>query len=263
MSTRWDVDQYTRFHGPRLRPGIDLMARIDHRAARRVVDLGCGIGDLTRMLGERWPDARVTGMDQSPDMVAKARATYPGLDIVQADLTVWRPDRPVDVLFCNAVLMWLRDHDRLFPRLLGLVAPAGVLAVQMSDNFQSPAHRGISETLAALGLSDRVAPLEDPVAPAGHYCRLLAPLTAALDVWQTTYWHRLTGPDPVVEWLKGTALRPVLQGLDDADRARFLEAYRDTVARAYPPEADGSTWFPFRRLFLVARLPDLDGGASS
>lgn len=251
MSTRWDVEQYTRFQGPRLRPGLDLISRIPHPGPRMIVDVGCGTADLTAVLASRWPQASVIGIDHSAEMVAVARAAHPTLAVDHADLRTWQPPSPVDVLFSNAVLMWVPNHGEVMPALLGHLTPGGVLAIQMSDNFQSPAHRAIGGTLDALGLSDRVTPLGEPVASTDVYCRMLAPYAAALDIWQTTYWHPLTGTDPVVEWLKGTALRPVLQGLQAADRMRFLDRYRQVVATAYPREPDGTTWFPFRRLFLV------------
>lgn len=250
----WDPGQYLKFADHRLRPALDLMARIPPVAARTVYDLGCGPGTITRLLAERWPDARVTGVDASAEMLARARALAPGIDFVAADLARWAPPAPAELLFSNAALQWLDGHETLFPRLLSCVAPGGVLAVQMPRNFAAPSHRLLDETVQAGPWRDRLAGLRRavPVAPPAAYHRLLAPHAASLDIWEAEYLHRLEGADPVVEWTKGTALRPFLDALDAETCAAFLADYSRRVGAVYPPEPDGATLFPFRRLFIVA-----------
>jgi trans-aconitate 2-methyltransferase len=251
---RWDPALYLRHAGPRLRPGIDLISRVALDAPRRIVDLGCGTGDLTALLAERWPAARVVGLDASPEMLDLARARHPGIEWVRADLAGWRPPDPVDLVFSNAALHWLDGHERLLPRLLDALAPGGVLAVQMPRNFAAPSHRAIAEVAEAGPWRERLRPLVrvEPVWPPERYHRLLRPLSARLEVWETEYFHLLEGPDPVFEWVSGTALRPLMSALEEPERSAFGAAVRERLAIAYPPEPDGTTLFPFRRLFLVA-----------
>ncbi len=250
----WDPGQYLKFADHRLRPALDLMARIPPIEPRIVYDLGCGPGNITRMLAERWPGARVIGVDSSAEMLAKARDQAPGVELLQADLAGWSPPRPAGLLFSNATLQWLGDHATLFPRLMSFVAPGGALAVQMPRNFAAPSHALLRDTVEDAPWRERLARLQrhDPVAAPQAYHRLLAPYAASVDIWEVEYLHRLTGPDPVVEWTKGTALRPFLDALSPAEQDAFLADYRRLVAAAYPPEADGATLFPFRRLFIVA-----------
>ncbi len=250
----WDPGQYLKFADHRLRPALDLMARIPPLAARRIYDLGCGPGTITRLLAERWPGAEVSGIDGSAEMLARARDLAPGIDFVAADLTAWTPPAPAELVFSNAALQWLGDHDGLFPRLLSGVAPGGVLAVQMPRNFDAPSHRLLAEIAGQDSWRDRLRPLlrGAPVAPPQDYHRLLAARAASLDIWEVEYLHRLEGANPVLEWTKGTALRPFLDALAGAERAAFLAEYGRRVAAAYPPQADGATLFPFRRLFIVA-----------
>lgn len=250
----WDPGQYLKFADHRLRPALDLMARIPPISARRIYDLGCGPGTITRLLAERWPDAEVTGVDGSAEMLAKARALAPGMEFIQADLAAWAPPAPAELVFSNATFQWLGDHATLFPRLLSFVVPGGVLAVQMPRNFDAPSHRLLNEAVEQGPWRDRLLPLlrRAPVALPQVYHRLLAPHAAALDIWEVEYLHRLEGANPVVEWTKGTALRPFLDALPGAERDVFLADYGRRIAAAYPPEADGATLFPFRRLFIVA-----------
>ena len=250
----WDPGQYLKFADHRLRPALDLMARIPPIAARRIYDLGCGPGNITRLLADRWPDAQVAGVDGSAEMLAKARALAPGLEFVQADLATWVPPAPAELVFSNATFQWLGDHETLFPRLLSFVKPGGVLAVQMPRNFDAPSHRLLTETVEQEPWAARLKPLlrRTPVAVPQVYHRLLAPHAAALHIWEVEYLHRLEGANPVVEWTKGTALRPFLDALQGAERDAFLAAYGRRIAAAYPPEDDGATLFPFRRLFIVA-----------
>ena len=252
----WDPKLYSTFAVPRLRPALDLLARIDHPAPARVVDLGCGTGNVTRILAGRWPDAQTAGIDSSAEMLAAAAETGSAIAWSRADIGAWTAPGPVDVLFSNAALHWLGDHAALFPRLAAMVASGGVLAVQMPHNHYAASHAVMAEAAAAGPWADILAPLAArfPVGEPDFYYDLLAPLAQALDIWQTEYLHVLDGDDPVVKWTMGTALRPLLDAVAEPWRGQFLEEYRARIAHAYPRRADGKTLFPFRRLFMVARF---------
>lgn len=250
----WDPRQYLRFAGHRLRPAVDLLSRIDLSDPKRVVDLGCGAGNVTALLRDRWPAAAVTGVDDSAEMLARAREAAPEVDWVEADIAAWTPAAPPDLIYSNAALHWLGGHDTLFPRLLGSVAEGGALAVQMPRNFGAPSHTLMADAARAGPWRATLEPLlgPSPVAEPAFYFDLLAPEAVALDIWETEYLHVLEGDDPVAEWTKGTWLRPLLDALDGPDRSAFEADYRDRLHHAYPRRADGRTLFPFRRLFLVA-----------
>ncbi|MBI2239991.1 MAG: methyltransferase domain-containing protein [Magnetospirillum gryphiswaldense] len=252
----WDPKLYSTFAAPRLRPALDLMARIGAEAPSRVVDLGCGTGNVTRILAERWPDAHVTGVDSSPHMLEAAAQESTAITWTQADMGTWKPPEKVDVLFSNAALHWLGDHGTLFPRLAGLVTPGGWLAVQMPHNHYAASHTIMAEAAAAGPWAEKLVPLAGrfPVGDPGFYYDLLAPLARDLDIWESEYLHVLDGDDPVVRWTMGTALRPLLDAVDGDWRQGFLDEYRARIASAYPRRADGKTLFPFRRLFLVTRI---------
>jgi trans-aconitate 2-methyltransferase len=251
----WDPAQYLKFADHRLRPAVDLLNRIDLTAPGDVHDLGAGAGNVTRLLRARWPQARITGVDESPEMLAKAAAAGPDIAWQRADLATWRPSRPADVIYSNAALHWLPDHERLFPTLLGSLVPGGVLAVQMPRNFAAPSHTAVAEAVrsgpwrATLEPLLRPVPVEDPA----FYFDVLGSRAAALDIWETEYLHVLEGEHPVKEWVKGSWLKPLLDALPEPERGRFEARYAELVGRAYPRRADGRTLFPFRRLFIVAR----------
>ena len=250
----WDPAQYLKFAGPRLRPALDLLQRIDREAPGRVYDLGAGAGNVTRLIAARWPAARVVGVDSSAEMLAKAAAENPGIEWQQADLATWRPERPADIIYSNAALHWLDFHDRLIPGLFAGLAPGGVLAVQIPRNFAAASHTSITEAALAGPWRRVLEPLlrPSPVAEPAFYYDLLAPLAASLDIWETEYLQVLDGANPVKEWTKGTWLLPLLAALDEPERSRFEADYAARVAAAYPPRGDGRTLFPFRRLFLIA-----------
>jgi trans-aconitate 2-methyltransferase len=250
----WDPTQYLKFADHRLRPAIDLLNRIDVAEPGEVVDLGAGAGNVTRLIKMRWPAARVTGVDTSPEMLAKGAAAAPDITWQLADLGTWRPERPVDVIYSNAALHWLEGHDTLFPALLSSLAPGGVLAVQMPRNFSAPSHTSMAEAARGGPWRAKLEPLlrPSPTGDPAFYYGLLASRAAALDIWETEYLQVLDGENPVKEWTKGTWLRPLLAALDEPHRSGFETAYGALVARAYPPRADGRTLFPFRRLFIIA-----------
>jgi trans-aconitate 2-methyltransferase len=254
MAIRWEPERYLAFAEPRLRPARDLLARVPLDDARAVVDLGCGPGNLVPELRRRWPGATITGVDASPEMLERARATHPDLAFVEADLASWQPERPVDLIFSNAALQWLDGHERLFPRLLGRLRPGGVLAVQMGNNAAGASHRLVGEILAdgpwAARARERYRPF--PALSPASYHRWLAPRAAALDIWETEYLHALEGEDPVYQWTRSSTLLAALGVLEEGEREAFLARYRRALRRAYPPEDDGRTLYPFRRLFVVA-----------
>jgi trans-aconitate 2-methyltransferase len=255
----WDPSQYLRFADARSRPFVDLLAQVGAEAPRRVVDAGCGPGNLTVTLAERWPNAEVLGFDSSPEMIRRARELAGDrVRFALADATTWVPDHPVDVLVSNALLHWIPGHDHLVVQWFEGLAPKGWLAFQLPGNFTSPAHRQLGEQLAEPRWRDTL--------PAGfevgagsfapeHYLAALSDAGAAVDAWETTYLHVLSGPDPVLEWIKGTALRPVLDALGDDDtRAEFTDQLGTRLQAAYSPGPHG-TVFPFRRIFVVAHRP--------
>jgi trans-aconitate 2-methyltransferase len=257
----WDPQQYLQFEDQRLRPAIDLLARVPLVSPRRVVDLGCGTGNVTRLLAQRWPGAQITGVDNSAAMLERARAAaadLPHVVFVAAELGAWSPAVLVDLVYSNAALHWLPDHATLVPRIAAMVAPAGVLAVQMPDNFRAPSHAAIAALAQTARWRARLAPLirAMPTAPAADYYEWLAPSFARIDIWTTEYLQVLApsaaGDHPVAAWTKGTWLAPFLSVLDGAEQVEFLAAYEAELATAYPLLADGGALFPFRRLFIVA-----------
>jgi len=254
---QWDPGEYLQFGDERGRAFVDLVARVPAEAPRRVVDLGCGPGNLTRLLSRRWPDAVVEGVDSSPEMVE--RATSDGetdrLRFRVGDLRDWSPEEPVDVLLSNATLQWVPGHLDLLAQLVAAVRPGGWLAFQVPGNFGERSHTAIAELRAAPRWRERLAGLEieqpsseDPAV----YLATLVGLGCTADVWETTYLQVLKGPDAVVRWISGTGLRPVLGALDDSERADFVAEYRALVAPAYP-ERPWGTVLPYRRIFAVAR----------
>lgn len=260
----WDPSQYLKYATERLRPALDLMARIPLAAPSAIVDLGCGAGNVTRILSVRWPTARITGVDNSATMLAKARETLkdnPCVAWVEADLAAWvgaAAPSGVDLVYSNAALHWLPEHATLFPRLFAAVAEGGVLAVQMPSNFDAPSHVALHDLAAGPRWGSRLRPLARPAPVAGvaQYFAWLAPRAETIDAWTTEYLHVLApGADdehPVVAWTRGTALTPFLAVLDaDAQRA-FIAEYATRVAAAYPRQPDGRVVFPFRRVFVVA-----------
>jgi trans-aconitate 2-methyltransferase len=250
----WNPAQYHRFADARLRPAVDLLSRIALEAPPVVYDLGCGSGRTTGLLSRRWPAARLIGVDSSGRMLEAARKDYPGIEFIQADLAAWAPPAPADLLFSNATLQWLDNHAGLFPRLLRQVKPGGTLAIQMPHNHNQPSHRAMAEAAEAGPWAETLRPVlrHAPVADMPAYYAILGSEAAHLDIWETTYLQVLEGENPVAEWTKGTALSPLLAALAEPERSAFESTYRTMIAKAYPPEADGRTLFPFRRLFIVA-----------
>jgi trans-aconitate 2-methyltransferase len=251
----WHPDRYLAFDDHRTRPAADLLARLRLSAPERVVDLGCGPGNSTALLAARWPQATVVGVDSDPSMLAKARESGIAARWLEADIASWAPAAPVDLLFSNAALQWLPDHQALLPRLLSHLRPGGVLAIQMPRNFQAASHVTLRELAAEKPWAARLAGVlrAEPVASPAWYHDLLAPFAGALEIWQTEYLQVLDGEDPVLRWTEATALRPVLQTLEDPDSAAFKQAYAARLREAYPRRPDGTTLFPFLRLFIVAR----------
>ncbi len=250
----WNPEQYLKFLQPRLRPALDLLAAVPDLPVHRAVDLGCGTGHITRSLARRWPHAEVTGVDDSSTMLATATAEPSSIHWQQQGLADWRAAQPVDLIYSNAALHWLPDHTQLMPALLAQLAPGGVLAVQMPRNFSAPSHALIADTVHSgpwrLQLEHLLQP--PPVSAPDVYYGVLAPLSCRLDIWETEYMQVLTGADPVKEWTKGTWLMQFLNALDVADRRAFEDDYAARLRTAYPVRADGSTLFPFKRLFIVA-----------
>jgi trans-aconitate 2-methyltransferase len=277
----WDPGQYLRFSDQRLRPALDLMAQVPLTVPRQIVDLGCGAGNVTAILQQRFPSAEVTGVDGSAAMREKARAAAPACRFEQGDFATWvphgtphwspegspegstggsPPGHPAiapDLIYSNAALQWVGGHATLFPRLMSLLAAGGVLAVQMPAMHDAPLRRLQYEVAAHGPWAERLAShvSAPPILDAAAYWDLLRPHAAGLDIWETVYLHPLSGEDAVVEWAAGSSLRPFLEPLEPAQQVAFRSAYAEALRPHYPRRTDGTTLLPFRRLFLIAVAP--------
>lgn len=251
----WSAEQYSRFENERNRPIKDLLAHLPATEVATAVDIGCGPGNSTELLHARFPAALVSGMDSSEDMIAAARRRLPGLRFEVADIVTWQDNKRYDLILANAALQWVPDHRTLFPSLIDKLNPGGSLAVQMPDNFEEPAHQ-LMRSIAAEGtwaakLAD--APKRVAREGAGWYYEHLRNRVRTLDIWRTIYYHPLAGgANAVVEWFKGSGLRPFLDPLEEKEKAQFLTRYTSEIAKAYPVYDDGSVLLPFPRLFIVA-----------
>jgi trans-aconitate 2-methyltransferase len=255
MPARWNPHLYLTFGDERTRPAADLLARVHLQTPKAVFDLGCGPGNSTGLLASRFPAADIVGVDASAEMLTEARASGVRASWVQADFDRWSPEEPADLIYSNAAFQWSADPLALTVRLYRALAPHGVLALQVPQNFDQPSHLEVRAVVEDGRWAEtmRKARQYDPgFVRATDYARALASLRAALDIWSTEYLHRLDGPDAVFRWMSGTGLRPFTQRLDGAERLAFEAAVRERLARAYPAEPDGRTFCPFRRLFVIA-----------
>jgi trans-aconitate 2-methyltransferase len=252
----WSARQYIAFEDERTRPVRDLVSALPEREARSVIDLGCGPGNSTEVLAARFPGAAVSGIDSSPDMIAAARARLPLVPFSVGGIEEWKDGGPFDVILANAVLQWVPDHAALLPSLVGRLRSGGSLAIQMPDNLDSPAHRLMREIAAEAPWAQTLAAASaarTPIGDANGYYELLRPLCSRVDVWRTTYHHPLPGgAAAVVEWFRGSGLRPFLEPLDAVSRDAYVGRYTTAISRAYPALPDGSVLLPFPRLFIVA-----------
>jgi trans-aconitate 2-methyltransferase len=255
----WSAEQYLKFADERTRPCRDLAARIAVPDVRRVIDLGCGPGNSTEVLASRWPDAEIIGFDSSSAMLETARKAQPGREWVQGDIVEWANDdrgSRYDVVFANASLQWIPDHAGNFPRLLRRVAPGGAFAAQLPGNHEGPTHQ-LMRDIAASASWKRSFPSgkvrEWHSSDLDYYYDALAPHAARLDIWETSYLHIFSGAEDIVEWYKGSGMRPYLEAIDsEAERNRFMAEYLAGIRGLYPPRSNGRVLFPFRRLFMIA-----------
>jgi len=250
----WDPKIYMGFGSERTRSAAELLARIPAADPGRVADLGCGPGNSTALLAARWPDADLEGVDNSPEMLAEARRSGVRARWVEADVARWSPDAPCDVVYSNATLQWLPDHAALLPRLMAHVARGGTFAFQVPRNFGEPCHALIHEIAEKDPWAGKLRGIRDVagvLAPEAYYA-ILEPLAKSIDIWETRYVQVLDGEDAVFRWMSGTGLRPFANALEGQEREAFLAEYRRRVAAAYPRRANGSTLYPFQRLFAVA-----------
>jgi len=251
----WDPKIYLGFAAERTRPAAELLARVPVENPRHVADLGCGPGNSTALLAARWPDANLEGIDNSQQMLAEARASGVKARWTEADVAQWKPDAPCDVIFSNATLQWVPDHESLLPRLMAQLSPDGAFAFQVPRNFTEACHVLIREVADGGPWAAKLKNVRDwwNVLEPQAYFAILEPHARALDIWETRYVQVLDGEDAVYRWMSGTGLRPFAAALEGAEREAFLAEYKRRVAAAYPRRESGKTLYPFQRLFAVAR----------
>lgn len=253
VAMQWNPEAYEKFAGPRMQPGIDLLSRLAPPEAGPIFDLGCGTGMLTSLLADRFGAHRVIGIDNSPDMLAKARERFPDLTWRQGDIASFVADQPAAAIFSNAALHWLPDHHWLLPRLLEELAPDGQLAMQVPRNYDEAAFTVLADlTLRPEWRGKAGAPVQSILEPEAYF-DLLTPLVSEIDIWQTKYLQVLDPPDAVFDYSRSTMLLPVTEGLDEISATQFSNAYRDALADAYATLHHGKTLYSYNRLFLLLR----------
>jgi trans-aconitate 2-methyltransferase len=249
----WSPSTYLKFEDERTRPSYDLLAQVPLDAPARVVDMGCGPGNSTELLVERFPDAEVIGLDNSPNMLAEATRRVPGARFATADANSWVPERGTDLVFANAIYQWVPDHLAVLPQVAAALPDCGVLAVQMPDNMAEPSHVLMRKVAAEGPWTERLKDAARlPLPPTRTYYDALKPAARRVDIWHTTYNHALSGPEAIVEWVKATGLRPFIDPLQPAEREDFPGRYLELIAEAYPRTVDGKVLLRFPRLFIVA-----------
>lgn len=254
----WNPDQYLLFSDHRLRPALDLLSQVHLFSPMTIYDLGCGAGNVTTLLSQRWNSAIVAGVDSSEEMLAAAKKEHPAIEWMHGEISEFAPASKGNLIFSNAALHWLDDHETLFPKLLNQLRPGGVLAVQMPNNFSAPSHQTLYDLAQSDKWLDKLGHLVRP-APVHNidwYYDLLTPMVAKLNIWETTYFQVLEGKNAVLEWTRSTALRPFLNALDGEDISSFEQEYAELLLEAYPQREDGATLYPFSRLFIVAETED-------
>ena len=251
----WNADQYLKFKNERTQPAIDLAARVLLEHPRRIIDVGCGPGNSTAVLASRFPEAELSGLDSSADMLVTARASNAEIKWFQADVTTWEPEEKYDLIFSNAVLQWVPDHQSVFPRLMRFLNPGGALAVQLPVHYESPLHQCVVEISELPQWREVTANARKRLVNESRsfYYDLLSPLTPEIDLWETEYIHIMESVEAILEWFRGMGLRPYLEALrDDEQRAGFERQLLKRYQNAYPVQQNGKVLFPFRRLFIVA-----------
>jgi trans-aconitate 2-methyltransferase len=251
-----DADQYLKFEAERARPSADLLARVPLTQARRCIDIGCGPGNSTALILGRFPGAIITGLDNSPGMLSKARERLGGLTFEEADLTTWWPDERFDLIFANGVLQWLPDQQRILTRLVSFLHDGGCLAVQVPNTVEEPSHR-LMEQVARdgpwAGKLSAASVCKESAGTIDEYYACLQQTGCTFDLWETTYLHPLAGPGAIVEWFKGSELRPYLKLLTDEERPEFLSRYESALAKVYPAQNEGKVLLRVPRVFFVAQ----------
>lgn len=253
----WRPEDYLRFNDERSRPARDLVAWIPLKVPELVYDLGCGPGNSTTLLHEAYPQAKLVGLDTSETMLAKARKDLPQVRFMEADMATWPGDPNADLLYANASFQWVPDHVSVLLRLLEGLKARGVLALQMPDNLDEPSHRLMRETAESEPWAKALrhaAGSREVIRTPNDYYTLLKPHCRSLDIWHTAYYHALEGVQGIVDFVSTTGLRPYLDPLDEEKRGKFVETYRNNLAKAYPVALDGKVLMRFPRIFIVAQV---------
>lgn len=251
---KWDPDAYLSFERPRLQPALDLISKIPNMDYQNIADLGCGPGNVTQHLKDKWSTARVTGFDSSVEMLRKAKQNHPTVSWEIASVDSIKMDEPLDLIFSNACLQWLPAHQLLFPSLISNLSKNGVFAIQMPNNYDRPTHQLVKSAAEKCGYLEELKDLftPPPVYSPNQYYDILSPICNHIEIWETDYLLVLEGENPVADWTKGSYLRPFLNSLDDDKKAKFEDCYREQILRSYPKQVNGKTLLPFKRLFILA-----------
>jgi trans-aconitate 2-methyltransferase len=253
---QWDTSQYLKYANERFRPAFDLIAQITLESPNVIYDLGCGTGHITKVLADRWREARVIGIDSSAEMLVAAKQLDTKIEWVHQDITTWTPAEKPDLIFSNSVLQWVKNHNEFFRHLLDLLNPQGMLAIQMPNNFEEPSHavafNMINENSA---WKNKFLPFvnHDPIHDYDFYYDVFSENASTINLWETTYFHILEGKNAVTEWVKGSFLRPILEQMSSDEKNLFLSQYENSMALHYPSKKRGKTILPFKRLFLVVK----------